>query len=70
MTKYNYVTQEQLNSIMAEFIKNGGGQTFDDFFETWAKANVPELRAPLTRLSPVQHTFVANVLTILNQAGV
>lgn len=67
MTKYNYITQEQLNTCLAAFIKGGGARGFDSFFQQiWVPNNIPELRAPLTRLTPVQHAFVANVLTIFN----
>lgn len=64
--KYNYITQEQLNTCLAEFFKNPADGFHHFFHGTWVPANIPELRAPLTRLTPVQHAFVANVLTIFN----
>lgn len=67
MTKYNYITQAQLNTALGEFLKKLRAETFDEFFtNVWVPVNVPELRAPLTRLTPVQRAFVANVLTIFN----
>lgn len=66
MTKYNYITQDQLNTCLAGYFKNPGNITFDEFFKWWVAGNIPELRAPLTRLTAVQQAFVVNVVTIFN----
>lgn len=64
--KYNYITQEQLNSALAEFFTRSANQTFDQYFLYWVTQNMPTVLQPVTVLTPVQHAFVANVLTIFN----
>lgn len=60
--QYNYITQDQLNTALAEFFTQGGRFTWDEFFDYWTAQNMP----PNTMLTPVQNTFVGNVLTIFN----
>ena len=64
--KYNYITQAQLNSALAEFFTRNANQTFDQYFTYWVTQNMPTTLQPVTVLTPVQHAFVANVLTIFN----
>lgn len=62
MEKYNYITQGQLNTALAEFFTTNNNGVFGDFFKIWAAQNI----GPHVVLSPTQNTFVANVLTIFN----
>jgi hypothetical protein len=60
--KYNYITQDQLNTILAEFKTAGSALTFDEYFNWHAAEYLP----PNSILSPAQRAFVANVLIIFN----
>jgi hypothetical protein len=66
MAKYNYITQAQLNDCVVEFFKKGSKLTFDEFFIWWINKHIPSALQESTILTPVQHAFVANVLTIFN----
>lgn len=70
MKKHNYITQEQLNNCLAAFFTSNGTD-FHHFFTVWANSNLT-LPSTLKRvnqdtvLTPAQHAFVGNVLTIFN----
>lgn len=71
MTK-QYITQEQLNTCLAEFFTKHN-DAFDTFFIKWAYDNIDQRVFKTVRvintntvLTTAQNQFVANVLTIFN----
>lgn len=55
------VSQDQLIAILTDFYKDTNGMTFEFFIADKLKVNVTKVA-----LSPEQHVFVSNVLTIFN----